>query len=146
MEIIVTEDQFSDRTVKDDFISGFSCDLVGEGRLSDSDSDETIVIRGEFLGVIRVGERILMRDFPFLGVVEIGNSDNQVRRGHEEIGEVEVLGDLVGLVGPIVLRTTVLKGSSVIAVGVVGSGVHYVVNTLGLDAYDKEEKQGTEEI
>jgi hypothetical protein len=146
LEIIVTENQFSDRAVKDDFISSFSCDLEGERRLSYSDLDEAIVIRSEFLGVIRVRERILVGDFPFAGVVEIGDSDNQMRRGHEEISEIEVLSDLIGLVGPIILRTLVLEGSGIITVSVVSGGVDNAVNTLRLDAYNKEEKQGAKEI
>jgi hypothetical protein len=146
LEIIITEDQFSDGAVEDDFISGFSCDLEGKGRLSHSDLDEAIVIRSEFLGVIRVGERILVGDFPFAGVVEISDSDNQMRRGHEEIGEIEVLSDLIGLVGPIILRTLVLEGSGIITVSVVSGGVDNTVNTLRLDSCNKEEKQGAKEI
>jgi len=107
--------------------------------LSHVDCDKSVLIRGVSLSVVRMRKGVLVRYFPSIGVVKISDSDNKVSRRHEIIGKVEVAGDLVGLVGPIIITAIVSKDGSIIGVGRVSGGIDHTVRALSLDSSNKEE-------
>jgi len=107
--------------------------------LSHVDCNKSIVIGGVSLGVVRMREGVLVRNLPSIGVVKISDSHNEVSRGHEIIGKVEIARDLVGLVGPIIITAIVSEDGSIIGVGRISSGIHHTVGTLSLDPSNKEQ-------